>query len=179
MLLPFQIVSFWLFFSYFHENSKGYYLSKLSVFQPTWLIFDKSKAYILFKNDRSIWSLKNDRSKKLRLLLKRKWSHTKMIAGLQNCLDYFLNQNDREYDRTLKWSLLNSKTLAWNDRWNSFKIAQIKVFWQDRKGYYLSKLSWFGCFSAIFMKILKATIFRKSFKIGFLNKIAKATTGVY
>ena len=26
------------------------------------------------------------------------------------------------------------------------------------------------------MKILKATIFRKSFKIGFLNKIAKATT---
>ena len=40
-----------------------------------------------------------------------KWSHTKMIAGLQNCLDYFLNQNDREYDRTLKWSLLNSKTL--------------------------------------------------------------------
>ena len=63
-----------------------------------------------------------------------------MIAGLQNCLDYFLNQNDREYDRTLKWSLLNSKTLDLKMiAEKASKSLKIKVFGQDREGYYLSK----------------------------------------
>ena len=29
-----------------------------------------------------------------------------MIAELQNSWDYFWNENDRDYDRSLKWSLI-------------------------------------------------------------------------
>ena len=52
-----------------------------------------------------------------------KWSFTKMIAGLQNYLYYFWNKNDRENDRSLKWSLQQVETYDLCDRWKRFKIV--------------------------------------------------------
>ena len=81
-LLPFQIALFSLFFSIFMKILKA----TCTTF-PNCAFFSQICCFSSIQKLTfcSIWSLKNDRSKKLRLLLKRKWSrkwsHTNMIAG--------------------------------------------------------------------------------------------------